>query len=428
MSRQAKNVVTDDVREAPASASPGLQTALGNRNIARMLGAAPIQRVPPNASTPSTAGGPAGADPVERVKAAINARNLDGLITIEKELRFELAKDPLNPPLAVREALANARHWAMERIAAIRDTYAAPLAQNATVAGSDDDHSGEREVTETLMDDECAPFLGVLAEGHPEYRYEYANTDVQTKVLAAVSLHASRRGVAQIGHRSAAEAESRAKSNLTEGSWCGAFAYTQAEAAGGLGPHLRAAMQGEGGIRSALTYAGAANNPWVWVFNRWTKLQDYHAERKSLRFYDPVTTAAPAHGILPGDLVLIDNSFGTDPDHITTAVSFDGRFLRTIGGNQGGAAATDETGVSRGGPFDLLHNPIQNDVTLPKDKWPIGKDGKPVKTADPTKVKNHRVHGVGRWSIVDYEIRLYHGGEAAPAKPTANDLKAAASV
>ena len=131
---------------------------------------------------------------------------------------------------------------------------------------------------------------------------------------------------------------------------------------------------------------------------------------------------------MPGDLVLIDNSFGTDPDHITTAVSFDGRFLRTIGGNQGGAAATDETGVSRSGPFDLLHNPIQNDVTLPKDKWPIGKDGKPVKTADPTKVKNHRVHGVGRWSIVDYEIRLYHGGEAAPAKPTANDLKAAASV
>lgn len=56
------------------------------------------------------------------------------------------------------------------------------------------DTTRERAVHEALMDDECTPFLKVLMEGHPEYRYEHFNQDVQKKVFSAVRLHDARRG------------------------------------------------------------------------------------------------------------------------------------------------------------------------------------------------------------------------------------------
>ena len=40
----------------PSSATPGLQIELGNRSIARLLGAPPLQREPPNASKPARRG------------------------------------------------------------------------------------------------------------------------------------------------------------------------------------------------------------------------------------------------------------------------------------------------------------------------------------------------------------------------------------
>ena len=141
---------------------------------------------------------------------------------------------------------------------------------------------------------------------------------------------------------------------------------------------------------------------------------------------------ATEKGIEPGDLVLIDSSFGTNPDHITTAVSFDGRYLRTVGGNQGSDRRDDESGVSTNG-FDLTRNPDANDVT----KYETGPDGKkqPVlegtgdqqhRVVDPTKgPKNKRVHGVGRWSIVDFEIHIYRVNTTKPPKPpTAKELAA----
>ena len=407
-------------------------SAIGNRNAARVLSRI-VQRDDPPTSNPSpTAGTGTGtgtsiaspADGRARVQKAIAANDLAGLIVIEKELRAEIAKDPINPPLAVREGLANARHWAMERIATIRDGFASALATQVAATGSNEDHTPEREATEVSMDQQCTPFLGVLAEGHPEYRYEHVDPAVQEKVFAAVRLAAAIRGLGQIGHRAAAEAESRTHAGLSTGSWCGAFAFTQAEMAGGLDPRLKGVMQGEAGIRSALQYAGGAANPWVWVFDQWVPLKTYHQTRSSTRTYETIATGPPSMGIKPGDLVLIDNSFGTDPDHITTATSFDGRFLRTVGGNQGTASSTDEKGVSASGPFDLQQNPTPNDVTLPKSEWPVV-DGKPVKTADKKLTKHTRVHGVGRWSIVDYERRLYSDSVTIPPKPSAKDLQAA---
>ena len=184
-------------------------------------------------------------------------------------------------------------------------------------------------------------------------------------------------------------------------------------------------MQGEGGIRSALGYLGDMANTWIWAFDNWMNLREYHARRGSERWYETIDKAPPKKGIEPGDLVLIDNSFGTDPDHITTAVSFDGRFLRTVGGNQGSDSRTDEAGVSTSGPFDLTQNPEPNDVTLyetgPDGKkravW-VGPEGKMHRVVDPTKGPKHkRVHGVGRWSIVAFEIHIYRVNPTKPPKP-----------
>ena len=68
----------------------------------------------------------------------------------------------------MRAALATARHWTMDRVAAIRDSYAPVIEALAGGGASGADTTGERQVHETLMDDECTPFLNALMEGHPD--------------------------------------------------------------------------------------------------------------------------------------------------------------------------------------------------------------------------------------------------------------------
>jgi hypothetical protein len=221
--------------------------------------------------------------------------------------------------------------------------------------------------------------------------------------------------VSQIGHRDDAEAESRAHGKIPKGTqpsddWCGAFAYTQAEQGGGFDPHWAVHMQGEQGIRTALTYGGEMATTWIWAFDHWELLQSYHAGRQSLRWYEAIERTPPKQGIQAGDLVLIDNAFGTNPDHITTAIAFDGRFLTTIGGNQGAG----EQGVSRNHAFDILNNPDANDVRKTDAK------GERIREVDPKLGPKHtRVHGIGRWSLVDYERHLYRTSTQKPTTPPA---------
>jgi hypothetical protein len=412
---QSAEALLDDV--APHGGSTAATVAVQRQDDPRASQGKPTDGQAP---APSIATHPSQLD---RVLGATAAHDLPGLIAIQRDLRIEIAKNALTPPRDVRDALSTARHWTMDRIAEIRDTYApqtaavskpaAPTAPGAPASPSAaTDTSGEVEVYEALMDAECTPYLDALMEGHAEYRYEHFKLDVADKVFAAVRLHAARRAVGRIGHRAEAETEARTQGALPSGAWCGAFAYTQAEG-GGFDPRWRTAMQGEAMIRSMLLYLGTMAQTWIWAFDHWELLKDYHAQRNSLRYYETIGKGPPTHGIQAGDLILIDNNFGTDPDHITTAVSFDGRFLRTVGGNQGSDRASDESGVSRNAPVDLMNNPDPNDVTL----WVTGEDGKRKKTADPKKVKNTRVHGVGRWSVVDYERRLYRESAAKPTKP-----------
>lgn len=487
-------------------------------------GAAVRYQRAPGSGVASSAGGGGGSEPVsqpgaqgapaaptvrQRMATAITASDLPAVLVLQRQLRQQLvgeaqqaveaarpsrgtqrahadghgagqaegqgASTPTTQPAAqptaaeAREALADARHWMMRQIAAIRDRHAAevtaardgtasPSTAGGNGAGARDggtpqgqtsaadgaaaaqgqsaassttssgrarggrnqtppappSHTSAVEAVEVQMDTECTPYLDGLLEGDPEVRYQHPDAAVAAKVFEAVRLHAMRRGVSQIGHRDAAEAEARAHGGVATAAWCGAFAFTQAEMGSGFDRRWAENMAGEGGIRSALAYGGHAPTTWVWADGRWQRLRDYHVARGSERWYETVRRAPPSRGIQAGDLALIDNSFGTNPDHVTTVISFDGRYLTTVGGNQGDG----EAGVSRSRePFDLTRNPEPNDVRR------LDAEGHPMREADRSLHKNVRVHGIGRWSIVDYERRIYRLAEQQPTEaPNAEEL------
>lgn len=352
------------------------------------------------------------ARPLEQARAAISSRSIEALKECNRRCRQMIAQSPLAPPEEARAALATIRHWAMDQIAGLYDQFVAAKTGigigETSGADSGQDRTEYVEQADTWFDSFIEPAIGVLLEGDPQYRYEHFNADVQQKVFSVLRLRASRQGLAQIGHRAEAEAQARRVGGLSTGPWCGAFAFTQQNQAAGMDDRWAGAMQGEGGIRGALAYQGVAANPWIWAFDHWERLSSYHAGRGSVRWYEAIRTAPPARGIEPGDIVLIDNVRGTNPDHVTTAVAFDGRFLRTMGGNQGDG----ERGVSRNRVLDITANPEPNDVRM-RDSA-----GRPIpETTDPALTKNVRVHGIGRWSIVDYEQHVYRAQQAMPTRP-----------
>lgn len=342
----------------------------------------------------------------QRVKDITDKKDLQGLIAIQRELRKLMLVNPLSPPQDVREGLATARHWLMEQVAEIRGK-----------SKSKKDSSVSQEDLEKQMDNECEQYLKALLEGDPQYRYEHYKADISNEVFEAVRLHTALLGKSQVGNKNA-EKEARKVGRLPKDSWCGAFAHTQAELAGGFDNHWSIFMQGEGGLRSALGYGLA--NPWIWVFDKWMKLRDYHRERASERWYEEIKNSPPTKGIQPGDLVLIDNHFGTNPDHITTAISFDGAVLKTVGGNQG-SATQNGSGVGTD-KWDISKNPDPKDITAKNEQ--TGKDILDAKGNRTEKgSKTSRVHGIGRWSIVDYEKHIYSESKTKPANPpSANRL------
>lgn len=372
---------------------------------------------------PQGAGGSPANSPVQRVQAAIATGSVPAVVALQRELRNQ--QNPAQPDANLREALKTARYWEMERIAAIRASYAervaaahrttsaqAPITTTVTSGPHATNVPGAGEELETAMDGECAPFLDALLQGDPQERYLHNDPRVTQEVFAAVRLHSSRRGLDQIGHRGEAEDEAREHGGVRTGSWCGAFAYTQAEQAGGFDSRWSENMAGTGGITGTLAYGGPSAQTWIWIDGAWQRLRDYHAARGSERVYQTVTTSPPAHGIQAGDLCLWDNRGGTQPDHINTVVSFDGRYVVTVGGNQGGSARNDQSGVSRSGhPFDLTSNPSPNENRL-RDASGHFIDG----SDNPHGHKHTRIHGFGRWSIVDYERHVY---AISPTRPTA---------
>jgi hypothetical protein len=361
-----------------------------------------------------TAANAAGVTPLARVQAAATANDLAAVVAIQVELVAQLQQQASDPPQDLREGIAFARAWTMDQIAAIRDKYAPQVSAASATTTQGTDNAEAVEKLEIQEDQECTPYLDALLKGDPQYRYLHFNPEVQDKVFAAVRLHSARRGLTGVndkGHRAAAEAEARSLGHLPTGSWCGVFAYAQAAKGGGMDPHWATQMQGEGGIRSALSYFGT-QNIWVWAFDHWESLKQYHQSRGSLRYYEVLGAGLPARPVQPGDLALLDRDFGLDPDHIMTVAAFDGRYLYTIGGNQGTDSPDDEKGVSRSGPFDLATQPEPNDVT----EWQTNDQGERVKGHKKGVAKHVRIHGIGRWSIVDYETHVYMTSDKMPSQ------------
>jgi hypothetical protein len=373
-----------------------------------------VQRDPENPSQ----GAGQGDDIMQRVIDARNRNDLAAMKTINARAREMRAANYADPPKAASDALHTIRTHLMEKVAELVDLAEATKREHGASVDTarTDDQTSSVEAAETELDRQATPYLEALLTGDPQYRYYHPDRpDVQNKVAQALRIHASNRGLGQIGHRAAAESEARATGKLPDGSWCGAFAYTQQAKAGGMDPYWAATSLSTGGIRAALTY-GWGSNPWIWAEGDWHKLKDYHAQRGSLRHYITVGTAPPAD-ISAGDIVLIDNARGTDPDHIQLAIAYDGRFLSVMGGNQGTAAATDEKGVSRSNTIDITRNQAANDVRK-RDAA-----GNPIPdTTDSSLTKNVRLHGVGRWSLVDFEQHLFSTSAKKPAPPSNKDL------
>lgn len=398
---------TDDERADPFDFSPSAMGTETKQIRPRHGGLAEPQQAT-TAAAP-TASGPMCQPPLQCVRAAIAAADLSALVALQRELRAHLVNPTAERPAELaREALTAARHWEMERIAAIRATYTDRLATaRAAIVplASSTMANPAVEQLEREMDGACSLYLAALLEGDPQHRYEHTEA-IQNEVLAAVRLHVARRGSDQVGRRPEAERESRAHGGVRTGEWCGAFAFTQAEQGGGFDRAFVVEMQGEGGIRHALSYDGPLAHTWIWTGSDWQLLHDYHQSRGSLRWYEEIQTSPPSRGIQPGDIVLIDNAFGTNPDHITTAVSFDGHVLTTVGGNQGSGQA----GVGRN-TWDLAANPAPNDVRRTVD-------GRRIRERDRSLGPKHvRIHGIGRWSAVDYEQHIYNRGPQRPAPP-----------
>jgi hypothetical protein len=251
--------------------------------------------------------------------------------------------------------------------------------------------------------------------------------DAQPRLVVERSEHRRgrdelRRGVAQIGHRAEAEVEARSQGGVPTGSWCGAFAYTQGQRAGGMDSYWAENMAGTPGVMAALHYEHMASL-YLWVDGAWVGLQEYHNRRGSLRHYEEVQRAAPAMGIQAGDLALIDNVRGTQPAHIATVIAFDGRFVTLVGGNQGGPSLTDQSGVSRSDHgFDLQQNPTPLDARATNPATHERIDA-PDPALEAAKRAHTRIHGFGRWSIVDYERHIYRRSHTRPTTPpTAAEL------
>src|SRR5258706_3603382 len=115
---------------------------------------------------------------LQRVQAACGAHNLAELIKLEHQLRKQMLTDPLNPPKDARDGLAVARQWTMDRVAEVVDKYQTQIT-TASTGSTGTPATDAVEKLENLLDDEASPYLAVLMEGDPQYRYLHFKQDVQ---------------------------------------------------------------------------------------------------------------------------------------------------------------------------------------------------------------------------------------------------------
>ena len=238
-----------------------------------------------------------------------------------------------------------------------------------------------------------------------EARLEHWYSDVSTSVLAAVQQRVAAAAGASVDSTGKADADT-ARKNIgnrwdetneidpktgrkklvdsgEQANWCGAFAALMYNRAGGNAANM-AALGGEGSLRSLFDYKPARN---MIVEGKPVDVQTYHGSRGSLRTVIAFTDDSRID-LIPGDIVLLDNARGLNPDHIQVCESYDahtGRLV-TVGGNEGIGRA-EHTVVNRG-ERAVPGQPTPNEV-------------------GPGTPKHVRVWGRARWSLVDFEPHVY---------------------
>ena len=275
------------------------------------------------------------------------------------------------------------------------------------------------------------PFLDELRAAPYANRFEYKERrDIEQDVLTLIQLEAL--GLAEDEHanqnaarpdpmdpsKTLPNAEARARSGGSlpgKAPWCGAFAFSNMRQAG-ANEFLAPFIQGEGGIISLGRYG---YDHWIRVDGKWKKVEDYHKlERSSPRSYLELPAQVTNFNldIQPGDLVLLDNRWGTRADHVMMVKSYDRTtgHLEKVAGNEG-----DNHPINVGG-YELRDNPAPNDATPPKE---LQKDFKDMSADEKKQLadfqakhpKSVRLHGRFRWSLVDFETHHYEAGKPSDA-------------
>jgi len=427
---------TTDARTSPGTANGTPVAAAGNRAVARAVTLAREGAAAPT-QAPSASGEAAKLqsylDGLSDPQAVLKVR--DGLRAApEGDFDLAIGKDKIRvydapSRLALLDRVGfRLMELISERFAPVR-TFVVPAAPGGTAAAAASHADVEKQRGAVMQG--LQPLLGEMRtfgvyNRHPDGRQNAQAAADLALAFQMLAVDVARGFLKQqedtpdkmAGAKAVQEQAMKAGGLGPKDAWCGAFAFMSSQGVG-LAGEFASLSQGTGGYMGQFTYGFD-----TWVYDgTWRALKAYHQERKALRGHVDLRhtkvddyrklTLKDAGGAdigppQPGDVVLIDNAEGLEPDHVQMVASFDAAAgtLRTIGGNE----------VKSPG---MVH---ESEEKAPKDTGPQDMTGKGEykKNADGSfaldekgekiyirKMKTGRIAFIGRWSLVDFETHVY---------------------
>lgn len=311
----------------------------------------------------------------------------------------------------------------MERLARGRQTLFAAMR-----AAKDEQERRRRTMALRAFD---APWLAKLRALGTDKRHP--DPDVQDMVLAALQLEAI--ATAEGVLRDPANAASITKNAVgmnddrlkVKYDWCGFFAVDKFIKSN-LDRELKSGYFSVGDVYDSFGYVyGDRVKRWIHADGAWHELREYHklrgAERQWLTADE--MECRERLDIRPGDVALVDHSWGGRGDHIVMVHSFDPqtRVLHTIGGNDSGLQVDTRKGTHA--PANARQGRLEDATgtglrTYRKGDERVGMREydlahQPDITERDGKYDKVRIAAIGRPSIVDFENHRYEGGELPPA-------------
>ncbi|MDA0181489.1 hypothetical protein OJ997_14385 [Solirubrobacter phytolaccae] len=347
---------------------------------------------------------------------------------------------PPHPLLALQQSAGNqavVRHLArfaepeldteqvMERLAYGRQTLFAAMR-----SAKDEKERRLRTMALRAFD---APWLARLRAAGTDK--QHPDPDVQDMVLAALQLEAI--STAEGVLRDPEDAARITKDSVgmrddhlppkEKYDWCGFFAVDKFMESD-LDRELKAGYFHVANVYAYFTYVYGKRVPqWIYADDAWHETREYHklrgAERRWLTAED--MECQEELDIRPGDLALVDHSWGGRGDHIVMVHSFNPqtRVLHTIGGNDSGLQVDTRKGEHA--PANEKEGRLEDATGTPLRTYRKGDDRVGMReydlahqpdvterTRDYTKI---RIAAIGRPSIVDFENHRYSGEEFPPA-------------